>query len=187
MFQDRSEAEVPSGPGSPKASSKVNVRRRNSGAGRSAPLVNRIKDVAADVYQKTVVELILRRKHVTVSTDGRRIPLQLEHEAPLIDTRRGLAYVSNSIRTSRYTVWDFIPKQLFFQFSRVGNFYFLCVGIPQMVCMSGTFKMDLLLTATPDSWPFDDRILHHYSTALILCDVDDCQRRLRRLSKVPPG
>ncbi|RKL37643.1 putative phospholipid-transporting ATPase DNF3 [Fusarium proliferatum] len=119
MFQDRSEAEVPSGPGSPKASSKVNVRRRNSGAGRSAPLVNRIKDVAADVYQKTVVELILRRKHVTVSTDGRRIPLQLEHEAPLIDTRRGLAYVSNSIRTSRYTVWDFIPKQLFFQFSRI--------------------------------------------------------------------
>ncbi|KAL5616778.1 hypothetical protein FOBRF1_005526 [Fusarium oxysporum] len=133
MFQDRSGAEVPSGPESPKASSKVNVRRRNSGAGRSAPLVNRIKDVAADVYQKTVVELILRRKHVTVSTDGRRIPLELEHETPLIDTRRGLAYVSNSIRTSRYTVWDFIPKQLFFQFSRVGNFYFLCVGIPQMV------------------------------------------------------
>ncbi|EXK47997.1 hypothetical protein FOXG_00454 [Fusarium oxysporum f. sp. lycopersici 4287] len=133
MFQDRSGAEVPSRPESPKASSKVNVRRRNSGAGRSAPLVNRIKDVAADVYQKTVVELILRRKHVTVSTDGRRIPLELEHETPLIDTRRGLAYVSNSIRTSRYTVWDFIPKQLFFQFSRVGNFYFLCVGIPQMV------------------------------------------------------
>src|SRR6478609_7053737 len=53
MFQDRSGAEVPSGPESPKASSKVNVRRRNSGAGRSAPLVNRIKDVAADVYQKT--------------------------------------------------------------------------------------------------------------------------------------
>ncbi|PCD45568.1 hypothetical protein AU210_001001 [Fusarium oxysporum f. sp. radicis-cucumerinum] len=133
MFQDRSGAEVPSRPESPKASSKVNVRRRNSGAGRSAPLVNRIKDVAADVYQKTVVELVLRRKHVTVSTDGRRIPLELEHETPLIDTRRGLAYVSNSIRTSRYTVWDFIPKQLFFQFSRVGNFYFLCVGIPQMV------------------------------------------------------
>ncbi|KAF5544087.1 phospholipid-transporting ATPase DNF3 [Fusarium mexicanum] len=133
MFQDRSGVEAPSGPEPPKASSQVNVRRRNSGAGRSAPLVNRIKDAAADVYQKTVVELILRRKHVTVSTDGRRIPLELEHETPLIDARRGLAYVSNSIRTSRYTVWDFIPKQLFFQFSRVGNFYFLCVGIPQMI------------------------------------------------------
>ncbi|KAG5762832.1 hypothetical protein H9Q72_009077 [Fusarium xylarioides] len=133
MFQDRSEAEVPSGPESSKASSKVNVRRRNSGAGRSAPLVNRIRDFAADAYQKTVVELILRRKHVTLSTEGRRIPLELEHETPLIDPRRGFPYVSNTIRTSRYTVWDFIPKQLFFQFSRVGNFYFLCVGIPQMI------------------------------------------------------
>jgi phospholipid-translocating ATPase len=174
MFQDHSGAEVPSGPESLKASSKVNVRRRNSGAGRSAPLVNRIKDGAADVYQKTVVELILRRKHVTVSTDGRRIPLELEHETPLIDTRRGLAYVSNSIRTSRYTVWDFIPKQLFFQFSRVGNFYFLCVGIPQMVCISRILRMDLLLTATPGPRPFDDRVLHYYSTAFILCDVNNC-------------
>jgi phospholipid-translocating ATPase len=187
MFQDRSEAEAPSGPESPKASSKVNVRRRNSGAGRSAPLANRIKDVAADVYQKIVVELIPRRKNVTVSTEGRRIPLELEHETPLIDPRRGFPYVSNSIRTSRYTVWDFIPKQLFFQFSRVGNFYFLCVGIPQMVRMSRILKSDLLLTVTPDSRPFDHRILHYYSTAFILCDVDNCERRLRRLPTVSPG
>ncbi|KAM5355922.1 hypothetical protein ACJ41O_002568 [Fusarium nematophilum] len=101
--------------------------------GLSAPLVRRVKGAAAAVYQKTVVELILRRKRVVASTDGRHIPLELEHETPLIDTRRGLSYVSNSIRTSRYTVWDFFPKQLFFQFSRVGNFYFLCVGVPQMV------------------------------------------------------
>ncbi|KAF9769474.1 hypothetical protein IL306_013081 [Fusarium sp. DS 682] len=133
MSQERPGANVPLGLEPPKANSKINIRRRNSGAGRSAPLVNRIKGVAADLYQKTIIELILRRKHVVVSTDGRRIPLELEHETPLVDTRRGLPYVSNSIRTSRYTVWDFIPKQLFFQFSRVGNFYFLCVGIPQMV------------------------------------------------------
>ncbi|KAF4454999.1 hypothetical protein F53441_2560 [Fusarium austroafricanum] len=132
MSQDPPDAEAPSGVSPPKSDSKVNIRRR-SNAGRSMPLVNRIKDVAADVYQRTVVEPILRRKHIVASTDGRHVPLELEHETPLIDTRRGLAYVSNSIRTSRYTVWDFIPKQLFFQFSRVGNFYFLCVGVPQMI------------------------------------------------------
>ncbi|KAF4337101.1 phospholipid-transporting ATPase DNF3 [Fusarium beomiforme] len=132
MPQDRPSAEVSLGLEPSKANSKVNIRR-NNGAGGSATLVNRIKNVATDLYQKTILELVLRRKHVVVSTDGRRIPLQIEHETPLIDTRRGLPYVSNSIRTSRYTVWDFIPKQLFFQFSRVGNFYFLCVGIPQMV------------------------------------------------------
>lgn len=133
MSQDRPDVGVPLGPEPSKTGSKTNTRRRRSDAGQSAPLANRIKGAAADLYQKTVVELILRRKHIVASTDGRHVPLKLEHEAPLIDDRRGLPYVSNSIRTSRYTVWDFIPKQLFFQFSRVGNFYFLCVGVPQMV------------------------------------------------------
>ncbi|GKU10323.1 unnamed protein product [Fusarium langsethiae] len=133
MSQDRPEVEAPLGPEPSKTNSKTNTRRRRSDAGQSAPLANRIKDVAADLYQKTVVEFILRRKHIVASTDGRHVPLELEHESPLIDDRRGLPYVSNSIRTSRYTVWDFIPKQLFFQFTRVGNFYFLCVGIPQMI------------------------------------------------------
>lgn len=76
---------------------------------------------------------MLRRKSIVASDGGRRVPLSIEHPQPLVDTRRGHSYISNDIRTSRYTVIDFIPKQLFFQFSRVGNFYFLCVGIPQMV------------------------------------------------------
>lgn len=97
-------------------------------------VVKRIHDAANSVYQKTIVEHILQRGQLAASKDGRKIPLRLENDEPLTDTRRGQAYISNSIRTSRYTVWDFLPKQLFFQFSRVGNFYFLCVGIPQMVC-----------------------------------------------------
>lgn len=90
------------------------------------------------LYQSTIVELILRRKNIESSKDGRHIPLKTELEEPLFDPRRGHSYVSNSIRTSRYTIWDFLPKQLFFQFSRVGNFYFLCVGIPQTVGEIGT-------------------------------------------------
>ncbi|CAI4217136.1 unnamed protein product [Parascedosporium putredinis] len=52
---------------------------------------------------------------------------------PLTDDRRGRSYIDNSIRTARYTVIDFFPKQLIFQFSRIGNFYFLCVGVPQTI------------------------------------------------------
>lgn len=103
----------------------------------TAPVARRLKDVAAKIYKKAVVEVILRRKNIVASTDGRHVPLALEHETPLVDTRRGYSYISNSIRTSRYNVWDFFPKQLFFQFSRVGNFYFLCVGVPQMVGAPG--------------------------------------------------
>jgi phospholipid-translocating ATPase len=103
-----------------------------------ASLAHKASEAVANAYQRTVVEMILRRKHIEASKDGRHIPLRTEHPEPLVDVRRGQSYVSNDIRTSRYTVWDFIPKQLFFQFSRVGNFYFLCVGIPQMVSMASS-------------------------------------------------
>ncbi|KAG5985098.1 hypothetical protein E4U55_001602 [Claviceps digitariae] len=92
-----------------------------------------VKDAPENIYQSIILRFILRKSHMVASNDGRRIPLAIERSEPLTDARRGRAYVSNSVRTSRYTLWDFIPKQLFFQFTRVGNFYFLCVGVPQMI------------------------------------------------------
>ena len=32
----------------------------------------------------------------------------------------------------QYTVWNFLPKNLFEQFRRIANFYFLVVGIVQV-------------------------------------------------------
>lgn len=96
------------------------------------PMRRRIQIAAALFYQRVFVELILRRRNAAAS-NGRSIPLALQHSEPLVDARYGTPYLSNTIRTSRYTVLDFVPKQLIFQFSRVGNFYFLCVGIPQTV------------------------------------------------------
>ncbi|EFX02366.1 haloacid dehalogenase-like protein [Grosmannia clavigera kw1407] len=90
-------------------------------------------------FHRAVTELILRRTTLPPSKDGRHIPLRLTDESArpsqLVDERRshGRGYVANAIRTSRYTVFDFVPKQLMFQFTRVGNFYFLCVGIPQTI------------------------------------------------------
>ena len=92
-----------------------------------------IKSKARSWYQHYIAELLLRRKPPALNQDGRRIPLRLEPGKPLIDERRGHPYISNAIRTSRYTVYDFLPKQLFFQFSRLANFYFLCVGVPQTI------------------------------------------------------
>ncbi|KAH8737143.1 hypothetical protein BGZ61DRAFT_525327 [Ilyonectria robusta] len=132
MSESRSDLEKRSGHAATDRARR-HTRLRNNAAGSSAPVARRLKDAIAMAYQRTIVEMILRRKHIVASSDGRHIPLELEHEKPLIDTNRGVSYVSNNIRTSRYTVWDFFPKQLFFQFSRVGNFYFLCVGIPQMI------------------------------------------------------
>jgi phospholipid-translocating ATPase len=100
---------------------------------RAASFRRALRDGARKVYQRLFLELILREKPQRPSKDGRHIPLDPAREKPLIDSRRGQPYIDNSVRTSRYTVYDFFPKQLIFQFSRVGNFYFLCVGVPQMV------------------------------------------------------
>ncbi|KAI3330427.1 hypothetical protein F4824DRAFT_478563 [Ustulina deusta] len=85
-------------------------------------------------YQTYFLEAILRQKPLKPSQDGRHVPLQLgDRRQPLVDERRGHPYISNAIRTSRYTVYDFVPKQLIFQFTRLSNAYFLAIGIPQTV------------------------------------------------------
>lgn len=68
--------------------------------------------------------------------EGRRIPLHVQlrgSEPLLVDNRTGQPYLSNRIRTSRYTVWNFLPRQLLYQFSRLANAYFLIIAILQMI------------------------------------------------------
>lgn len=93
----------------------------------------RIEEPLASWYQVYILELLLRQKPLPPSKNGRHVPLSPLHTHSLIDERRGHAYISNSIRSSRYTVWDFVPKQLFFQCTRLANFYFICIGIPQAI------------------------------------------------------
>lgn len=79
-----------------------------------------------------ILELLRLRKTARAAPDGRRIPLRLGEE-PLIDERTGRPYISNRIRTSRYTIWNFVPRQLIYQFSRLANMYFLIIAILQMI------------------------------------------------------
>lgn len=50
----------------------------------------------------------------------------------------------NSIKTSKYNTLNFIPVNLFVQFSKVANLYFLIIGIMQMmpsISVSGGFPV----------------------------------------------
>ncbi|OQR85207.1 phospholipid-transporting ATPase, partial [Thraustotheca clavata] len=44
-----------------------------------------------------------------------------------------LDYCSNTIVTSRYTVLNFLPKILWYEFSKLANFYFLVISIMQCI------------------------------------------------------
>ncbi|KUI52838.1 putative phospholipid-transporting ATPase DNF3 [Cytospora mali] len=94
----------------------------------------RIKTRLAEVY-KWILKGLLRQKPLPPSTDGRHIPLKpgLARREDFTDQRTGKPFISNFIRSSRYTVWSFLPKQLFFQFSKLANAYFLTIGILQMI------------------------------------------------------
>ena len=76
---------------------------------------------------------ILRVREVPPSKDGRHINVDRNRREPLIDERTGRRYVKNTITSRRYTLYNFVPRQLFAQFSKLANFYFLCVSILQMI------------------------------------------------------
>ena len=42
-------------------------------------------------------------------------------------------FVTNKVRTSKYTLWSFLPKNLFEQFRRAANLYFLGMAILQLI------------------------------------------------------
>ena len=102
-------------------------------AERVSWFARKVRIPADALYQTYIVALLLQRKPLPPSKHGRHIPIRVTDNKPLIDERRGHAYVSNSIRSSRYTVWDFLPKQIVFQATRLANFYFICIGIPQAI------------------------------------------------------
>ncbi|KAI9791570.1 MAG: hypothetical protein M1833_001491 [Piccolia ochrophora] len=84
-------------------------------------------------WYERVRTTLLRMEKIPPSKDGRHIDLDPSRKKALIDNRIGRAFLGNTIRSSRYSLWNFFPRQLFAQFSKLANFYFLCVSILQMI------------------------------------------------------
>ena len=78
-------------------------------------------------------KILLQIQEIPPSKDGRHIQLGTYGRKKALDERTGRHYMDNSICSSKYTLWNFLPRQLFAQFSKLANFYFLCVAILQMI------------------------------------------------------
>ncbi|KAL8768896.1 MAG: hypothetical protein Q9209_004950 [Squamulea sp. 1 TL-2023] len=76
---------------------------------------------------------ILRIQELPPTKDGRHISINMSVKKGLIDERTNREYIDNTIRSCKYTAWNFLPRQLYAQFSKLANFYFLCVSILQMI------------------------------------------------------
>lgn len=80
-----------------------------------------------------VRKIILKAQDIPPTANGRQIDVDPSHVTTLIDERTGRPYIANVVRSTRYTPLNFFPRQLFAQFSKLANFYFLCVSILQMI------------------------------------------------------
>ncbi|KAL1516456.1 hypothetical protein ABEB36_000367 [Hypothenemus hampei] len=75
---------------------------------------------------------------------GERRSFRISRRSQLIDNQRKIhandrafnsqfKYASNFIKTSKYSILTFLPLNLFEQFQRLANFYFLCLLVLQLI------------------------------------------------------
>lgn len=105
-----------------------NTWLQETGPGKRVRLVKRTRELAEQARK-----FVFRIHDIPPSKDGRHIPLSANHGGPLTDERTAAPYASNWIRSTRYSAWNFVPRQLVAQFSKLANFYFLVISILQMI------------------------------------------------------
>lgn len=98
------------------------------GSKKKPGIVKKTRDFAEQARK-----FIFRIKDIPPSKDGRHIMLDATRKQPLNDERTNQPYTSNWIRSTRYSAWNFIPRQLVAQFSKLANFYFLVISILQLI------------------------------------------------------
>ncbi|XP_042336155.1 phospholipid-transporting ATPase IG isoform X1 [Sceloporus undulatus] len=75
-------------------------------------------------------------------------------------------FCSNQIVSSKYTVWNFLPKNLFEQFRRIANFYFLIIFLVQVIVDTPTspvtsgLPLFFVITVTAIKQGYEDWLRH---------------------------
>lgn len=84
-----------------------------------------------------MVEADVESMHVRSKVPKTTILIQINHKPVLrhgnLIEEKVVKTQDNQIITSKYTLLNFLPKNLFLQFRRVGNFYFLMTTIIQVI------------------------------------------------------
>jgi len=69
------------------------------------------------------------------------------------------------INLLQYTIWNFLPKNLFEQFRRIANFYFLCIGVIQV--RKNKLLWTILNIQTLDFMPSTWKLIQSFSWLLL--------------------
>ncbi|KAJ3057764.1 hypothetical protein HK102_010885, partial [Quaeritorhiza haematococci] len=72
-------------------------------------------------FPRFIISILVSISHSIIMSKHRR---RLRSKSP---------FVNNTVTTAQYTLWNFLPLQLFAQFSKFANLYFLFISILQAV------------------------------------------------------
>ncbi|XP_037135095.1 probable phospholipid-transporting ATPase IH isoform X1 [Syngnathus acus] len=86
-------------------------------------------------------------------------------------------FPDNRIVSSKYTFWNFIPKNMFEQFRRVANFYFLIIFLVQLIIDTPTspitsgLPLFFVITVTAIKQGYEDWLRHKADNSVNQCSV----------------
>ncbi|KAM6958530.1 phospholipid-transporting ATPase IH isoform 2-T2 [Tautogolabrus adspersus] len=86
-------------------------------------------------------------------------------------------YPDNRIVSSKYTFWNFIPKNMFEQFRRIANFYFLIIFLIQLIIDTPTspitsgLPLFFVITVTAIKQGYEDWLRHKADNSVNHCPV----------------
>ncbi|KAJ8397923.1 hypothetical protein AAFF_G00432700 [Aldrovandia affinis] len=86
-------------------------------------------------------------------------------------------YPDNRIVSSKYTFWNFVPKNLFEQFRRIANFYFLIIFLVQLIIDTPTspitsgLPLFFVITVTAIKQGYEDWLRHKADNSINQCPV----------------
>uniref|UniRef100_A0A3B3VRA5 Phospholipid-transporting ATPase n=1 Tax=Poecilia latipinna TaxID=48699 RepID=A0A3B3VRA5_9TELE len=99
-------------------------------------------------------------------------------------------FCDNRIVSSKYTVWNFLPKNLFEQFRRIANFYFLIIFLVQVIVDTPTspvtsgLPLFFVITVTAIKQGYEDWLRHKADREVneYRVSVLEDGRRIRKMS-----
>ena len=98
---------------------------------------------------KKMVEADVESMHVRSRVPKTTILILINHRSVIRQgeqvEEKAVKTQDNQIITSKYTLLNFLPKNLFLQFRRVGNFYFLMTTIIQVIRTSNSEVINLMI------------------------------------------
>ncbi|XP_034073252.1 probable phospholipid-transporting ATPase IH isoform X2 [Gymnodraco acuticeps] len=86
-------------------------------------------------------------------------------------------FPDNRIVSSKYTFWNFVPKNMFEQFRRVANFYFLIIFLVQLIIDTPTspitsgLPLFFVITVTSIKQGYEDWLRHKADNSVNQCPV----------------